>query len=408
MSKGSMLMGTVKGKLGDAVFYRRAGAQQQRAYIQQVKDAKTEAQYAQRSQLANLVAFYRSARTLLDHSFTSRNANQSSYNAFVSENFGKIKVYMEKDQARVGSAVCAPYVVSTGPLPSIRVTGSGVDAATDIALGELSDLSNVTIGEFAQAVVDSNPSIQMGDQLLYLSLVQSTDVQTGFPIVRAAYYEVTLVSTDARLLSSVMPAQAIAVKNGFLAHGEKVADGGFCWILSRKTADGVLQASRQSLIVTSTALYKGYSNATALTRALTSYGATATKLLVPGDSAAGGVNAVASISSVAIAGTTLINQMEEFVNTAWGSSASLAVNGSNLSEVESVVVSVKVDKAGEKTAAITATDVVATATSITGTLAIPSDLQGGTLKSVSITVDGSLLYTMTTKEKYTDPDNPLG
>ena len=143
-------------------------------------------------------------------------------------------------------------------------------------------------------------------------------------------------------------------------------------------------------------------------RALTSYGATATKLLVPGDSVASGVNTVASISSVAIAGTTLINQMEEFVNTAWGSSASLTVNGSNLSEVESVVVSVKVDKAGEQTAAITATDIVATATSITGTLAIPSTLQGGTLKSVSITVDGSLLYTMTTKEKYTDPDNPLG
>lgn len=166
-----MLMGTVRGKLGDAVFFRRAGAQQQRAYIQQVRDAKTEAQYAQRSQLANLVAFYRSARTLLDHSFTSRDPRQTSYNAFVSENFGKVKVYMEKDQARVGSAVCAPYVVSTGPLPSIRVTGSGVDAVTDIALGELSNLSNVTIGEFAQAVVASNPSIQMGDQLLYLSLV---------------------------------------------------------------------------------------------------------------------------------------------------------------------------------------------------------------------------------------------
>lgn len=404
MSKGSMLMGTVRGKLGDTVFFRRGGEQQQRAYIPIVKDAGTDAQYKQRSQLSNVVAFYRATRTLLDHSFTGRKSNQSSYNAFVAANLGKVKVYVTKEQAAAGACVCAPYVVSSGVLPSIKVTGSGVNAVTDISVGDLDTIAGKTVAEVSQAIVNNNPSIEWGDQLTYLSLVQSTDVQTGFPVVRAAYYEVTLSSSDGRLFSDFMPTQACAIVNGFLAHGEKVSDGGFCWILSRKTNAGVLQCSRQELIVTSTSLYKAYTTASAVTRALDSYGANSDKLLVPGESTSGGISAVPSVASVAIGGTTLVNGMDWPATSSWGAAPSVTINGSNLAEVESVVVTVKAKK-GEvsSTEAITLTGLVANNTQVTGTITLPATLQDAYLQSVGVQVDGTELYTMSTKEVVVDP-----
>lgn len=402
-------MGTVRGKLGDAVFYRRGGEQQQRAYIAKTNDANTRAQAAQRSQLANLIGFYRSVRTLLDHSFTNRLPKQTSYNAFVSANLGKTTVYMSKEQAKASSCVVAPYVVSEGALPPIVVTGNGVNGITNISVGALESLEAVTVAEFSAAVVAANPSIEWGDQLLYLSLVQSTNIQTGYPIVQAAYYEVTLSSSDTTLLADIMPKQARAVVNGFLAHGEKVADGGFCWILSRKNPDGTLMASKQTIIVTSTDLYRSYTGNVARTRAVDSYGAAPDKILVPGESTSGAVAAVPSVSSVSVAGSTLVNGVEEYAITAWGSSAALQVNGSNLGEAASVVVTVMVNKDGsDKSASIDATDIVVTDTKVTGMLAIPTTIQGGTLKSVTVAVDGTTLYTMKTKEHYVDPDNPLG
>lgn len=404
MSKGSMMMGTVRGKLGDTVFFRRGGEQQQRAYIPMVKDAKSEAQYKQRSQLSNLVAFYRAARTLLDHSFTGRATKQSSYNAFVAANLGKVKVYVTKEQAAAGGCVCAPYVVSSGVLPSIRITGSGVNAVTDISVGTLDTIEGKTVAEVSQAVVNNNPTINWGDQLTYVSLVQSTDIQTGFPVVRSAYYEVTLSASDVRLFSDFMPAQATKVVNGFLAHGEKVADGGFCWILSRKTAGGVLQCSRQELIVTSNTLYTAYTSSAAITRALESYGAVPEQLLMPGESTSGGVNEVPSVASVVIGGTTLVNGMNWPSTSGWGATPSVTINGSNLAEVANVVlvITAKKDEASNS-ASIPLSDMVAGKTKLTGTVTLPANLQGAYLQSVVVNIDDDELYRMTTKEVVVDP-----
>lgn len=395
-------MGTVSGKLGDAVFYRRQGEQQQRAYIRKVNDAQTRAQYTQRSQMANLVAFYRNVSTLLDHSFTNRPSNQSSYNAFVSHNLGKVKVYLDKPAASAGACVVAPYVVSSGSLPSIVVTGTGVTAVTNISVGSLVDLPSVSVAEFTQALLANNASIQEGDQLTYLSIVQSTNVQTSYPIIEAGYYEVTLSTLDDTKLGDIMPEQAIAVQGGYLAHGEKVADGGFCWILSRKDASGKLLCSRQSLIATSTSLYKSYSDTAAVTRAVTSYSASDDKLLYPGGSTDSGTNAAPSISSVEIGGTTLSNGMYKFSSSSWGAAPSLTINGSNLADVDTVIVTITGGDNSEYSAAITASDLVKTKTKLTGTLSLPSDLQSVTIKSVAVAIDDTNLYSMATSSTLPD------
>lgn len=397
-----MLMGTVRGKLGDAVFYRRQGEQQQRAYIRRVNDAQTRAQYEQRSQLANLVAFYRNVSALLDHSFCSRPSNQSSYNAFVSHNLNKVKVYLDKPAAGAGACVVAPYVVSAGSLPSIVVTGTGVTAVTNISVGALTDLSEVSVADFAKALIANNASIHEGDQLTYLSIVQSTNVQTSYPVIQAGYYEVTLSTLDDTLLSDIMPAQAIAVQGGYLAHGDKVADGGFCWILSRKDASGKLLCSRQALIVTSTDLYKSYSGAAAVSRAVLSYNAAGDNLLVPGGNTDSGTNAAPSVSSVEVGGTSLSNGMYQFNSSEWGASPSVTINGSNLANVETAIVTITGGANGEHSAAITASDLVKTKTKITGTLSLPSDLQGVIIKSVAVSLDDTNLYSMSTSSSLPD------
>lgn len=308
-------MGTQSGKLGESVMFRRKGEQITRAYLKRIANPQTRSQMTQRTQLGNIVNMYRSAKRLLDHSFTNVKSNQSSYNGFVSKNLGRTSVFLPKKVSENGGVVVAPYQISDGSLAPIVISGAGDNAVTNIALGTLAIDDSTTVGQFAAALIDNNQSIIAGDQLSYVSFVQTTNVELSVPSVEVGYYEVTLDRSDNSLLSDYMPAQAINIVNGFLAHGAHVNNGGFAWILSRKSPDKKLDCTPQHLIMNDYSVFTQYQGTTAADVATRSYGGGDEQFLDPGESSMSGTSAQVTVAGVTVDGTSLQSNTGRIVLT---------------------------------------------------------------------------------------------
>lgn len=325
----------MRGKLGEAVFYRRGGEQVQRIYNPEPKNANTKTQVDQRSQLTNIIRVYQASPIFFKRAFANKKINQTDYNALVSRNLNKtVKVYLPKGVANEQGGVVAPYIISDGSLTPIVVTGKGVDAVTSLAVGaDFTIGAETTVAELSAALLNNNTIVQAGDQLSYLSIEQYT--ANGVPRLRARLFEMTLDTADATLVLDVMPVQAVNVVDGFLAHGALVYSGAFAWVLSRKTTSG-LQVSRQQLICTSDTLYSAYVGTDAATRAQVSYGANSDAFLDPsGDASGSAVPSVgASVASLTIDGTQLSTAQGTFAISGGEIAAGqLVIEGSGLSEV---------------------------------------------------------------------------
>lgn len=386
MSKDNMLLGYARGKVGSLVFARRLGQQITRAYNKTPKDASTKSQVQQRVRMANVIAMYRAIKRIADHSFEGVKPGQTSYNLFVKSNLTNNSVVLTKEAASFGACVVAPYLVSRGTLPSIIVQGTGADAVTNIAVGSLAINETTTIGAFSQAVVASNTGINYGDQLTYLSIVQKTDSNTGYPVATATIYEVTLNQADELLLRSYMPEVATTARNGFLAHGTLIASGGFCWILSRKNADGSLSVSTQRIVLTSKDVAAQYSSAVAMTRAINSYGFNPDAILIPesnGQATGSDESGAPSVSSVALNDVTLVAGQTTYQTTKSGANT-VKINGSNLSADSAVSV-----KIGSNTYEVTV-EPGSPKTQLSGTFNTASAVQA---QSMEVIIDGVTYFT---------------
>lgn len=86
MVKRSLFWGQAAGKLGEAVYYRSGGEQRTRTYIKNIKNPRSQAQAITRAKLNNLTASFRGMSLFLRSFFKAQKANQSAFNAFVSQN----------------------------------------------------------------------------------------------------------------------------------------------------------------------------------------------------------------------------------------------------------------------------------------------------------------------------------
>lgn len=392
-----MLLGYARGKVGDLVFARRLGQQTTRAYNSSPKDAKTRSQVTQRVKMANVIAMYRALKNICNHSFEGLDVGQTSYSAFVKANLTGNKVSLTKEAASFGACVVAPYLISRGSLPSIQVEGTGADAVTNIAVGNLTISGTTTIGQFADALVANNAGIEYGDQLTYVSLVQQTDANSGYPIVVAGIYEVTLNSASTDKVRDFIPEVGSSVKNGFLAHGALIGRGGFAWILSRKQTGSSLMVSTQRLVLTSPDVYDQFATADANTRAISSYGFTMEPILAPGvvgapagpsagsgdsgGSSSGGSSEVGgnpSVSSIKVDEDTITAATEEEFSLTQGQHT-LVINGSNLSSGMNVTFN-----------NIAVTISSATSTTATGTFNLDAQK---TIRDIILKINGSTAFT---------------
>lgn len=339
MAKGAFATNNLSGKLGIYVFARRKGEQISRSWVKP-KDTKTTAQGRQRSVLANIIRVFQASPSFFQSAFANKPSNQSDYNAMVARNIGKSpRIHLPKSVVEAGGGVVAPYVISDGGVQSIIVTGIGVTARTNIAVGADFNIDDTTtVAALSAAILENNTFIEEGDQLSYLSIEQYTD--GGVPKLRARKYEMVISATGSGIARDYIPEFGLSVSGGFIAHGSFVYSGAFAWVLSRKK-DGKIDVSRQSLIVTDESLYSSYVGELAISTANTSYKNTNTIFVSPGETGEGSTvipSNIPSVASVRIQTTTLSPSASAVQLATAGTIAAeaLRITGSSFTDVESI------------------------------------------------------------------------
>lgn len=273
MSKFVGIFRKQRGKVGDFVF-RKQGNE----YIVSEKPPKkgtsegTRNQAMYRAQWGNLVRFWQSFGDRDKPSFEAATINVSHFNLFMRANINGSRVYLSKENVRLGACVVAPYRVSLGSLSTIGVEApqSGV-FVTSIGLGSLVLDANTTIAAFSQNVLDYNQDFEPGDQISVFVAMQIVDASLGIPRCVMSAYKIELKTDDSEtLLRQVIPANVGIVSDGMFAI-QTVGDAGVAVVKSRKTADGLTLVSTQSFVVNNSILSQ-YNNVDARLKAAESYG----------------------------------------------------------------------------------------------------------------------------------------
>ena len=196
MSKGNMLLGHARGKVGSLVFSRSNGKQIVRAKADVVKNPKTLAQTIQRIMLNTISQAYSKMSAICDHSFEGVKVGQDSMSYFMRQNLNALRTKVSEAIASgttmeeifsfspLGSGIFVPndYLISKGKLPSVAV----IDASSD------AQMAAVINGATYQTVIDSIGG-QRGDQLTFVGVVGSSIDSLTFKFAR-----IILDPTDAQ------------------------------------------------------------------------------------------------------------------------------------------------------------------------------------------------------------------
>lgn len=172
MSKGNMLLGHARGKVGDLVFSRSNGQQVVRARAAVVKNPKTEAQTIQRTILNTVAQAYSKMQPIVDHSFEGIPEGQKTMSAFMRANLDAVRAKIAQAVANnwdydsiyafvpIGTNKFAPndFIVSRGSLPSVVVAIPSANTTT-------AELGGTTYGDIISAL-----GLKRGDQLTFLNI----------------------------------------------------------------------------------------------------------------------------------------------------------------------------------------------------------------------------------------------
>lgn len=171
MSKRSLFWGHGSGKLGEAVYYRAGGEQRTRAYTKNVKNPKTYSQAVQRTKFNNLVGCYKGISTAVKSFYTSKNANQSPFNAFFRKNWPLNLWVSDKETTGVSEGVFQNFYVADGDLT--------LDTTISVESPTLADPNyyltwTVPAGDYTIPVGTDSAQIVVGSEL-YQLLVGTTN-----------------------------------------------------------------------------------------------------------------------------------------------------------------------------------------------------------------------------------------
>lgn len=191
MSKGNMLLGHARGKVGDIVFSRVNGQQVTRARAAVVKNPKTEKQVIQRILLNTIIQAYSRMSEICDHSFEGVQVGSKSMAKFMRENLNALRTRVSDYAAEAGTFeglyafapqglnVFTPneYVIATGQLPQIQL--ASISAANGAVITITSEEAIPTYGEIIASL-----GLQRGDQLTFVGQELYTDGRAAFKFAR--------------------------------------------------------------------------------------------------------------------------------------------------------------------------------------------------------------------------------
>ena len=191
MSKGNMLLGHARGKVGDLVFARVNGQQVTRARAAVVKNPQTEKQIIQRVILNTIIQAYARMSEICDHSFEGVPAGMASMNKFMKLNMNalraKVANYVSQEGSFAGVYAFSPkgvnqftpneYAIATGTLPSVDIVSITPQNGAQVAITAAA--AAATYGEIINSL-----GLQRGDQITLVGQELYTDGRAAFKFAR--------------------------------------------------------------------------------------------------------------------------------------------------------------------------------------------------------------------------------
>lgn len=261
MSKGNMLLGHARGKVGSLVFSRANGQQIVRARAEQVKNPQTDAQMIQRILLNTISQAYSKMSAIVDHSFEGIPAGQKSMSFFMKRNLDALRNKLaevgdldatEPNVSPINSNILAinDYEIAKGSLPECtprEVSGTGV-------------FTGITTNTY-KAVLDKY-GLQRGDQLTFIVIDENARGIASFKYARVILDPRNENGSEAALTSAFITAGAINLpnpknetngvlfaleSNEFIFNSADLCLGG-AMIASRQKEDGTWLRSNSTLV----------------------------------------------------------------------------------------------------------------------------------------------------------------
>lgn len=262
MSKGNMLLGHARGKVGSLVFSRSNGQQVVRARAEVVKNPQTETQMVQRIILNTIAQAYSRMSEIVDHSFEGVAPGLASMAYFNSKNMdalrNKIKIALADGKSYdevlafspLNSATFCPnsFLIAKGTLPEIVAENVG---------GYRAAMPHIAGNTYADVIAAYG--LERGDQLTFVTINGSYANGTTFHFARVILDPINEDMTQADLSVPFIADGAINLPNG-RNEGEfntlefdtaRVLFSltqrnllGCAIIVSRKSADGTWKRSR--------------------------------------------------------------------------------------------------------------------------------------------------------------------
>lgn len=191
MSKGNLLLGQARGKVGDVVFYRMAGEQVTRARNRSPRNPRTPVQLAQRVILNTVSKAYSLFQELADHAFEGLAQGAENQRQFIKDNNDMLRIrcaamFADPEDWRYYASqifnfnqkpytfpVLNDYYISRGTIPS--VVCEVFQPIPSLSLMGTFDSADLTYQQVCDGL-----GLQPGDQLTFL--VATHDGRLGYDI----------------------------------------------------------------------------------------------------------------------------------------------------------------------------------------------------------------------------------
>lgn len=159
MAKGNIILGYLRGSIGDITFFRAKGQQLSRARNRAPANPRTVAQMDQRAKMACAVKFFSQVgANFFKYAFEGKKEQESYFNAFVKNNIGT-GGYIGKQASRVYDfPALGIWQISSGTLPEITAPFPQSVRGVAFWVGTVSATPLTTISELSTALIGSDSS----------------------------------------------------------------------------------------------------------------------------------------------------------------------------------------------------------------------------------------------------------
>lgn len=175
MSKGSIILGDVSGKLGDIVLYRTAGAQVARLRVRHPRNPRSTRQMVQRVFQATCLRAYSMLKDICDHSFEDKLGKRENFGQFMKENRAMMteklngyasgwKLLAGYNQRNQRKMLVNDFIIANGTLPKLNYRSNG--AAEDMFMTDI----KYTNYDFTYKDLCNAIGANKGDELTYVQL----------------------------------------------------------------------------------------------------------------------------------------------------------------------------------------------------------------------------------------------